>query len=200
MPATTLAGTLSSLQRRGIKGSVDHIVHALGNAQTRSVAGPVFRFHYLEADAPSQTELDPLCRRISRRAEGIGSIYLERTADLEFIDIGEAQRRALTETLGGVPSVQVEGYAMANGTADWEALRDLAEAVAQAHGGWVVMHKHLPTPPVEAQREMLWRDLEVYFGAMIGDAEYVRANEPAIPYERMVLADARWMARYAVLK
>jgi hypothetical protein len=47
---------------------------------------------------------------------------------------------AFQASLGLVPRVELAGYCMAKGYEDWDALRLIAEQVADAFGGWVIEH------------------------------------------------------------
>lgn len=63
--------------------------------------------------------------------------------------------------LGFVPRFELGGYCMAKGDADSEALRELAERIADDLGGWVITLADLHTLPDHPERADVDRVIEV---------------------------------------
>ena len=94
---------------------------------------------------------------------------------------------AFERALGGVPSVELAGYCMANGEADRDALRRVAEAAADAFGGWVVLLADLHSlPDLPPSVSLLDRGVhEVVARELLEDA-----TQP----EPICVAEERWWA------
>jgi hypothetical protein len=116
---------------------------------------------------------------------------------------------AFTAAVGFVPLVEVGGYCMGKGDADWDALREVSGRVADAIGGWVVEETRgteFPGLPADlgifddGVREVVARDVAGYFGSRIGDAAFVREYDAFVPTRRFWLLDARRMRGFTVRK
>lgn len=173
------------------------------------MAGPTFSFLYLPAEAPTPADLARALHGLGLRVrargdgeialtgEGTGSLFVGVAPSARFVGVSVAEREALTSALGDVPSHEVSGYAMARGERDWTALRRIAERVAGRFGGLVDVER--PPAAIEGVVIVEHRDLEGFFGAMMADLAYVRANAHLVPVVRRYFAPARAMAWASVL-
>ncbi|MEZ4448310.1 MAG: hypothetical protein R3B09_02440 [Nannocystaceae bacterium] len=173
------------------------------------MAGPTFTFLYRPRDAPT---LDTLARalhglrldvrvgatELALHGDGVGSLFVGVGPSPAFTAISDAEAEALALTLGGIPSVEVHGYAMANGAADWAALRRIAVRIADRLGG-LAPQAHDPGAIAGVVR-VEHRDLVAYFGPMLGDDAYVRAHAHRVPPVVRYFVPARAIAAACVRK
>ncbi len=173
------------------------------------MAGPTFAFLYLPREAPTLGAVGralhglglgvrPVGRdELGLSGGGIGSMFVGITRAAEFTGLTEAAIGAFTDALGGVPEVEVHGYAMVNGPADWAALRRIAERIAERFGGLV---REDAGASIAGAIVVEHRDLAGFFGPMLADAAYVRANGHLVPAIRHVFVPARGVAAASVRK
>jgi len=173
------------------------------------VAGPTFAFLYLPSAVPTLAVLARALHglgltvraaaggELALSGAGLGSLFVGVAPTPRFVGVSMAEREALVSALGDVPSHEICGYAMAKGARDWEALRRIAERVAERFGGLVCVEE--APRGIEGVVTAEHRDLEGFFGAMLVDTAYVRAHAHLVPVLRRHFVPARAVARASVL-
>ncbi len=171
------------------------------------VAGPVLDRYYAFDEAPRRSQLADVLRRrgqLLRADAGVfefagqckkgtsGLIHVGIRPARRFTDLRAHEREAFEATLGFVPAVELTAQCGVNGPADWECLRLLAGEVAKKFGGWSEFSGSEWDPvPAGEVRTVEICDLLGFFGPMLADRDYVRANLELVPVLRRYFVDAQ---------